>query len=60
MQYLEHTVLIHDRQDNIYNSCQQYIKSEGVKHMEQARRDIKDRYLENVIEDLIKHLNYKQ
>jgi hypothetical protein len=60
MWYLERTVLIYDGQDDIYNSYWQYIKSEGIKHMEQARRDIEDRHLENVMEDLIKCLDYEQ
>ena len=60
MRYLERTVLEHDGQDDIYNSCRQYIKSEGMKHVEQARKDIEDKRVENLIELLIKHLDYEQ
>jgi hypothetical protein len=55
MRYVGCEVLEHGTQDDIYNCCRQYIRSEGMKHVEQARKD--DGY--GRLEHLIKCLDYE-
>ena len=59
VRYFERAVLEHDAQDDIYNRCQEYIRSEGLNHVEQARKDLKGGPLEALMEVLIKYLDYK-